>query len=179
LLLAIGVVYAATELASFSLRGLHARAPQHPWPLQRQSLGAIRFCRCVQSLDGWYDQDVLGIDLGITMVMAENHRTGFVWEAFMKNPEARSAMQKKGIPLNVTGLLLFAARRAVSLEMSLFNARAFDDSNVAVERDVREGFDSAARLRPADLQLVDFSAIADTEDFARVVRGKVTSATDL
>jgi hypothetical protein len=47
-------------------------------------------------LTNWYDSDVLGIDLGITMLMAENHRTGFVWEFFMKNPEAQSAMQKVG-----------------------------------------------------------------------------------
>jgi len=47
-------------------------------------------------LNSWYDLDVLGIDLGITMLMAENHRTGFVWETFMKNSEATSAMQKVG-----------------------------------------------------------------------------------
>jgi hypothetical protein len=47
-------------------------------------------------LTNWYDPDVLGIDLGITMVMAENHRTGFVWEQFMKNPEAQKAMQLVG-----------------------------------------------------------------------------------
>lgn len=47
-------------------------------------------------LKNWYDKDVLGIDLGITMVMAENHRTGFVWETFMKNPEATAAMKKVG-----------------------------------------------------------------------------------
>jgi len=47
-------------------------------------------------LTGWYDPDVLGIDLGITMLMAENHRTGFVWEQFMKNPEAHKAMQLVG-----------------------------------------------------------------------------------
>jgi hypothetical protein len=28
----------------------------------------------------WYDTDVIGIDTGITMLMAENARTGFVWE---------------------------------------------------------------------------------------------------
>jgi hypothetical protein len=28
--------------------------------------------------------------------MAENQRTGFVWNTFMKNPEAKSAMQKVG-----------------------------------------------------------------------------------
>jgi hypothetical protein len=47
-------------------------------------------------LTGWYDPDVLGLDLGITMLMAENHRTGFVWKTFMKNPEATTAMQKVG-----------------------------------------------------------------------------------
>jgi len=42
-------------------------------------------------LTGWYDADVIGIDLGITMLMAENHRTQFVWNTFMKNPEALAA----------------------------------------------------------------------------------------
>jgi hypothetical protein len=30
------------------------------------------------------------------MVMAENHRTGLVWNTFMKNSEAQSAMGKVG-----------------------------------------------------------------------------------
>jgi hypothetical protein len=34
--------------------------------------------------------------LGITMVMAENQRTGFVWDTFMKNPEASAAMTAVG-----------------------------------------------------------------------------------
>ena len=54
------------------------------------------FVDAFNPLTGWYDLDVLGIDLGITMLMAENHRTGFVWQTFMKNPEATSAMQKAG-----------------------------------------------------------------------------------
>ncbi len=47
-------------------------------------------------LTGWVDKDVLGIDLGITMLMAENYRTGLVWNTFMKNPEAQAAMEKVG-----------------------------------------------------------------------------------
>lgn len=54
------------------------------------------FVDAFNPLTGWYDQDVLGIDLGITLLMAENHRTGFVWDTFMKNPEAQTAMQKAG-----------------------------------------------------------------------------------
>jgi hypothetical protein len=45
---------------------------------------------------GWHDPDVLGIDLGITMVMAENHRTGLVRNTLMLNNEARAAMAKVG-----------------------------------------------------------------------------------
>ena len=47
-------------------------------------------------LTGWTDQDVLGIDLGVTMVMVENRRSGLVWDTFMKNSEAQTAMQKAG-----------------------------------------------------------------------------------
>jgi hypothetical protein len=54
------------------------------------------FVDAFNPLTGWYDADVLGIDLGITMLMAENHRTGFVWNTFMKNKEAVAAMQKCG-----------------------------------------------------------------------------------
>ena len=44
----------------------------------------------------WYDTDVIGIDTGITMLMAENARSGFVWETFMKNPEAQRGMERAG-----------------------------------------------------------------------------------
>jgi hypothetical protein len=45
---------------------------------------------------GWYAPDVIGIDLGITLLMAENLRGGFVWRAFMSNPEARRGMELAG-----------------------------------------------------------------------------------
>ncbi len=44
----------------------------------------------------WYDTDVIGIDTGITMVMAENARTNFVWDTFMRNPEAKRGMERAG-----------------------------------------------------------------------------------
>jgi len=52
------------------------------------------FVDAFNPLGQWTDGDVLGIDLGITMVMAENQRTGFVWEQFMKNEEARRGMER-------------------------------------------------------------------------------------
>lgn len=44
----------------------------------------------------WYDADVLGIDLGIGVLMAENLRTGFVWETFGRNPEVAVAFRRAG-----------------------------------------------------------------------------------
>jgi hypothetical protein len=58
--------------------------------------GLYSFADAFNPLIQWYDSDALGIDLGITMLMAENHRTGLVWETFMKNPEARTAMDRVG-----------------------------------------------------------------------------------
>jgi hypothetical protein len=54
------------------------------------------FVDAFNPLSGWYDPHVLGIDLGIMMLMAENQRTGFVWDTFMKNPEPVAAMTAVG-----------------------------------------------------------------------------------
>ncbi len=45
---------------------------------------------------GWVDDDVIGIDTGISVLMAENARTGLVWSTFMKNPEMQRAMTRAG-----------------------------------------------------------------------------------
>jgi hypothetical protein len=42
----------------------------------------------------WFAEDILGIDQGISVLMAENVRTGFVWEYFMKNREIQHAMRQ-------------------------------------------------------------------------------------
>ena len=47
-------------------------------------------------LKNWYDRSFIGIDTGITMLMAENARTGFVWNTFMRSPEARRGMERAG-----------------------------------------------------------------------------------
>ncbi len=54
------------------------------------------FVNAFNPLKNWYDTDVIGIDTGITMLMAENLRSGFVWETFMHNAEAVRGMQKAG-----------------------------------------------------------------------------------
>jgi len=54
------------------------------------------FVNAFNPLKNWYDTDVIGIDTGIILVMAENLRTGYVWETFMKSPEAQRGMERAG-----------------------------------------------------------------------------------
>ncbi len=61
-----------------------------------QAWGRYGFVNAFNPLTNWYDSDVVGIDTGITMLMAENLRTGFVWETFMKSPEAQRGMRRAG-----------------------------------------------------------------------------------
>jgi hypothetical protein len=46
---------------------------------------------------GWQAADVVGIDVGITLLSAENLRTGNVWKWFMANPNAGRAFELAGI----------------------------------------------------------------------------------
>lgn len=54
------------------------------------------FVNAFNPLNNWFDTDVVGIDTGITMLMAENLRSGFVWNTFMQNPEAQRALERAG-----------------------------------------------------------------------------------
>lgn len=48
---------------------------------------------------GWVNPDVIGIDVGITLLSAENLQSGKVWRWFMLNPEPRRALQLVGLLL--------------------------------------------------------------------------------
>ena len=39
---------------------------------------------------------IIGIDLGTTLLMVENLRTGSIWESFMRNREVVTAMKSVG-----------------------------------------------------------------------------------
>jgi hypothetical protein len=54
------------------------------------------FVDAFNPITGWTSKDVLGIDVGISMLMAENARSQFVWNTFMRNPEVEVAMGKAG-----------------------------------------------------------------------------------
>jgi hypothetical protein len=46
---------------------------------------------------GWVGPDVIGIDVGILLLSAENLRTGNVWRWFMRNREIPQAMRLVGL----------------------------------------------------------------------------------
>ena len=45
----------------------------------------------------WTNPDVIGIDVGISMIMAENFRTGSAWNHFMRNEHVKTGMRRAGL----------------------------------------------------------------------------------
>jgi hypothetical protein len=67
----------------------------------RNRYGARAWCRygfvnAFNPLRDWYDAGVIGIDTGITLLMAENLRTGLIWKIFMKSAEAKRGLDRAG-----------------------------------------------------------------------------------
>lgn len=71
------------------LRALRSKWGQRAW-------GRYGFVDAFHPAADWYDPDIIGIDQGISVLMAENLRSGFVWQTFMRNPECERAMQLAG-----------------------------------------------------------------------------------
>ena len=59
--------------------------------------GKYGFADAFNPHDGWVNRDVIGIDLGITLLSIENLRSGNVWHWFMQNNEVRSALRRAQI----------------------------------------------------------------------------------
>lgn len=56
--------------------------------------GRYGFSDAFHPVSRWVNPDVIGIDLGITLLSAENLRTRFVWSQFNRQPNVRSAMSR-------------------------------------------------------------------------------------
>ena len=54
--------------------------------------GQYGFVDAFNPIQGWVDPEVIGLGLGITLLSAENLRTGNVWRWFMRNPELNRAL---------------------------------------------------------------------------------------
>lgn len=58
--------------------------------------GRYGFADAFNPHTGWVSPDVLAINVGITLLMAENLRSEFVWRHFMRAPEARRGLALAG-----------------------------------------------------------------------------------
>ena len=59
--------------------------------------GRYGFVDAFHPTNGWTNPDVIGIDVGITLLSAENLRSGAVWRWFMGNREIVKAMTAVGL----------------------------------------------------------------------------------
>ena len=59
--------------------------------------GRYGFTDAFNPTTGWVGPDVIGIDQGITLLSAENLRSGLVWRLFMANAEIPRAMRSVGL----------------------------------------------------------------------------------
>ena len=66
-----------------------------------RAYGRYGFSDVLHPQTGYYDADVLGIDLGISVIMAENLRTSLIWNTFSKNPEVALAFHRAGFQPDV------------------------------------------------------------------------------
>jgi hypothetical protein len=87
---AAGSLMLAPEITVPAVREMRARFGDRIY-------GRYGFADAFHPVEGWVNPDVIGIDLGITLLSAENLRTGRVWEWFMRNAEIPSAMERAGL----------------------------------------------------------------------------------
>ena len=58
--------------------------------------GRYGFANAFNPRTGWVSEYCLAIDTGVTMVMAENANSRFVWKSFMQHPAAKRAFERAG-----------------------------------------------------------------------------------
>jgi len=72
-----------------ALRALQAVGGERVW-------GRYGFVDAFNPHTGWASPDVIGISVGVTLLMAENLRTGLVWRSFMRAPEVGRGLKRAG-----------------------------------------------------------------------------------
>jgi len=87
---AAGSLMFVPELASAALRTMYSKYGDRIY-------GKYGFTDAFNPNTGWVNPDVIGIDLGITLLAAENMQRGNVWRWFMRNFEIRRAMDSIGL----------------------------------------------------------------------------------
>jgi exo-beta-1,3-glucanase (GH17 family) len=77
------------ELSLSALKYMYQKYSKKIW-------GRYGFSNAFNLDENWFDRDVIGIDLGATLLMIENYRSGLIWEHFMPLESIRVAMDQAG-----------------------------------------------------------------------------------
>ena len=85
------------RLADVDAGYLPSRAPSHEGAFGDKIYGRYGFTDAFRPTNGWASSDVLGLDVGITLLSAENLRSGNIWKWFMLNAEIPRAMRLAGM----------------------------------------------------------------------------------
>jgi hypothetical protein len=83
---AAGSLMFTPELSLTALRAMKEKFGE-------KAYGRYGFADAFHPATGWVAEDVIGLDVGITLLAAENLRSGNVWKWFMANPEAQRALE--------------------------------------------------------------------------------------
>src|SRR4051794_1302636 len=87
---AIGGIFIVPDLATASMRAL--------WDGHRDRLwGRYGFGNAFNLDAGWYDPDVIGIDLGMMLLAIENHRSGLIWRLMSADPVVKKGLAAAGM----------------------------------------------------------------------------------
>jgi hypothetical protein len=82
---AAGSLMFTPEICVPALRSMHEQFGEKIY-------GRYGFVDAFHPTNGWVNSDYVGIDVGISLLSAENLRSGNLWKWFMANPEVRRAM---------------------------------------------------------------------------------------
>jgi hypothetical protein len=89
---AAGSLMFTPDISLAALRAMREKLGEHIY-------GRYGFTDAFNPNTNWVGPDVIGIDLGITLLSAENLRSGNVWRWFMRNLEIPRAMRLAGLRL--------------------------------------------------------------------------------
>jgi hypothetical protein len=126
------------ELATTALRTMHER-----WG--PRIYGRYGFVDAFNPKINWTDTDVIGINVGIILLSAENMRSGSVWRWFMRNPELPRTLDRIGL-------------RSQSPQRRVKSPQAAERDTAGRDRR-RAGGDTTSRLPKRDPHLTGLAAL--------------------
>ena len=66
------------------------------WTLRDKVWGRYGFCNAFNLEKGWFDTDVIGIDLGMMLLLSDNARSGLTWRLMQHNSLAQRGIEAAG-----------------------------------------------------------------------------------